>query len=100
MSEVLAQEKPQVVLVHGDTTTAMAAAIAAFYSRVTFGHVEAGLRSFDLQRPWPEEFNRVAIDSVADLMFAPTEGAAANLQREYNRQGRRLVTCKQGIAAI
>ena len=62
MSEVLAREKPQVVLVHGDTTTAMAAAIAAFYARVRIGHVEAGLRSFDLHRPWPEEFNRVAID--------------------------------------
>src|SRR5271166_6037582 len=100
MGEVLAKMKPQVVLVHGDTTTAMAAAIAAFYARVTIGHVEAGLRSFDLRRPWPEEFNRVAIDSVADLLFAPTEGAAANLTREYNRRGRSIVTGNTGIDAL
>jgi UDP-N-acetylglucosamine 2-epimerase len=100
MGEVLAQAKPQVVLVHGDTTTAMATAIAAFYARVTIGHVEAGLRSFDLRRPWPEEFNRVAIDSVADLLFAPTEGAAANLTREYNQRGRSIVTGNTGIDAL
>jgi UDP-N-acetylglucosamine 2-epimerase (non-hydrolysing) len=100
MGEVLAREKPQVVLVHGDTTTAMAAAIAAFYARVRIGHVEAGLRSFDLQRPWPEEFNRVAIDSMADLLFAPTEGAAENLRQEYNRRGRRIVTGNTGIDAL
>jgi UDP-N-acetylglucosamine 2-epimerase (non-hydrolysing) len=100
LSEVLAREKPQVVLVHGDTTTAMASAIAAFYARVSIGHVEAGLRSFDLRRPWPEEFNRVAIDSVADLMFAPTAGAAANLRQEYNRQGRSFVTGNTGIDAL
>lgn len=100
MGEILAREKPHVVLVHGDTTTAMAAAIAAFYARVTLGHVEAGLRSFDLQRPWPEEFNRVAIDSMADLLFAPTAGAAANLSQEYNRRGKRIVTGNTGIDAL
>lgn len=100
MGEVLAREKPQVVLVHGDTTTAMAAAIAAFYARLTIGHVEAGLRSFDLQRPWPEEFNRVAINSVADLLFAPTKGAAENLRQEYNRRGRTIVTGNTGIDAL
>ena len=100
MGEVLAREKPRVVLVHGDTTTAMAAAIAAFYARVAIGHVEAGLRSFDLQRPWPEEFNRVAIDSVADLLFAPTVGAAANLEREYSRRGKTVVTGNTGIDAL
>jgi UDP-N-acetylglucosamine 2-epimerase len=100
LSEVLAEVRPRVVLVHGDTTTAMAAALAAFYARVPIGHVEAGLRSYDLSRPWPEEFNRVAIDAVADYMFAPTEASAANLRQEYNRRGRILVTGNTGIDAL
>jgi len=100
LGAVIAAERPDLVLVHGDTTTAMAAALAAFYARLPIGHVEAGLRSFDLQQPWPEEFNRVAIDCIADLMFAPTEGAAANLAREYNRRGRVLITGNSGIDAL
>jgi UDP-N-acetylglucosamine 2-epimerase (non-hydrolysing) len=100
MTEALEREKPDLVLVHGDTTTAMAAGLAAFYARIPVGHVEAGLRSFDLARPWPEEFNRVAVDAIAALMFAPTEGAAANLRGEYNRRGRILVTGNTGIDAL
>ena len=100
MGEVLAEHRPGLVLVHGDTTTAMAAAMAAFYAKTPVGHVEAGLRSFDLRRPWPEEFNRVTIDSVADLMFAPTQTAADNLRNEYNRRGRILVTGNTGIDAL
>ncbi len=100
MGAVLERTKPDIVLVHGDTTTAMAAAMAAFYARAAIGHVEAGLRSFDLQRPWPEEFNRVSIDAMADLMFAPTESSAANLAGEYNRRGRVLVTGNTGIDAL
>jgi UDP-N-acetylglucosamine 2-epimerase (non-hydrolysing) len=100
IGEVLVEHKPDLVLVHGDTTTAMAAAMAAFYAQVPIGHVEAGLRSFDLLRPWPEEFNRVTIDSLAALMFAPTEGAAANLRREYNRKGKTSVTGNTGIDAL
>jgi UDP-N-acetylglucosamine 2-epimerase (non-hydrolysing) len=100
LGEVFASEKPDLVLVHGDTTTAMAAALAAFYARVPVGHVEAGLRSYDLQRPWPEEFNRVAIDAIANLMFAPTESAASNLSREYNKHGKVLVTGNTGIDAL
>lgn len=100
LGAVLEREKPDLVLVHGDTTTAMAAALAAFYARVPVGHVEAGLRSHDLQRPWPEEFNRVAVDAIAALMFAPTESAAANLGREYNRQGKVIVTGNTGIDAL
>jgi UDP-N-acetylglucosamine 2-epimerase (non-hydrolysing) len=100
LGEVLARERPDLVLVHGDTTTAMAAAIAAFYARVPVGHVEAGLRSFDLKRPWPEEFNRVAIDAIAELMFAPTASAAEHLAREYNRRGKVLVTGNTGIDAL
>ena len=73
MSALFQRERPGLVLVHGDTTTAMATAIAAFYAKIPVGHVEAGLRSFDLSKPWPEEFNRVAIDSVAALAFAPPQ---------------------------
>jgi len=100
MSVVLEREKPDIVLVHGDTTTAMAAAIAAFYARVEIGHVEAGLRSFDLDRPWPEEFNRVAIDGISNYLFAPTEQSAANLRNEYNRRGQIVVTGNTGIDAL
>jgi UDP-N-acetylglucosamine 2-epimerase len=100
MTAALERERPDLVLVHGDTTTAMATAVAAFYGRVAIGHVEAGLRSFDLARPWPEEFNRVAVDAVADLMFAPTESSAANLRSEYNRSGRIIVTGNTGIDAL
>jgi UDP-N-acetylglucosamine 2-epimerase (non-hydrolysing) len=100
MGEVIGREKPDLVLVHGDTTTAMAAALAAFYARVPVGHVEAGLRSFDLNRPWPEEFNRVSIDSIANFMFAPTEKSAANLREEYNRRGHIIVTGNTGIDAL
>ena len=100
MAQVLADLKPDVMLVHGDTTTAMAAAIAGFYNRVTIGHVEAGLRSNHLQRPWPEEFNRVAIDAIADYMFAPTQSARENLLGEYNRRSKILVTGNTGIDAL
>lgn len=100
MTEALEVNPPDLVLVHGDTTTAMAVALAAFYAHVPVGHVEAGLRSFDLGRPWPEEFNRVAVDAMAELMFAPTEEAAANLRAEYNRRGRVIVTGNTGIDAL
>jgi UDP-N-acetylglucosamine 2-epimerase len=100
MTEILADLKPDVMLVHGDTTTAMAAAIAGFYSRCRVGHVEAGLRSNDLKRPWPEEFNRVTIDSIANYMFAPTQSAKDNLIGEYNRNSKILVTGNTGIDAL
>lgn len=90
MSEVIARWKPDVVLVHGDTTTAMAAAMAAFYAHVDIGHVEAGLRTGDLERPWPEEMNRRTIDGMARYLFAPTEGARANLLAE-NLGGRSIL---------
>jgi UDP-N-acetylglucosamine 2-epimerase (non-hydrolysing) len=100
MSEVLSELKPDVMLVHGDTTTAMAAAMAGFYNRTLIGHVEAGLRSNDLQRPWPEEFNRVAIDAIADYRFAPTRSAYENLLKEYNSRSKILVTGNTGIDAL
>lgn len=74
--------RPDMVLVHGDTTTSMAAAMAAFYLKIPVGHVEAGLRSFDVNSPWPEEFNRRTIGSLARLHFAPTEKARQNLLAE------------------
>ena len=73
VQRVLAAEQPDWVLVHGDTTTALAAALAAFYAGVRIGHVEAGLRTGDLKQPWPEEMNRSLVDRVADLLFAPTD---------------------------
>jgi UDP-N-acetylglucosamine 2-epimerase (non-hydrolysing) len=100
MTEILGDLEPDVMLVHGDTTTAMAAAVAGFYSHCRVGHVEAGLRSNDLKRPWPEEFNRVAIDSIANYMFAPTQSAKENLLGEYNRNSKILVTGNTGIDAL
>jgi UDP-N-acetylglucosamine 2-epimerase len=100
MSEVYAEHRPDMVLVHGDTTTAMAAALAAFYARVPVGHVEAGLRSHDINRPWPEEYNRVSVDAVADFLFAPTETSAENLHRESPRSRTIAVTGNTGIDAL
>lgn len=100
MSRVIADVRPAVVVVHGDTTTAMASALAAFYSRVPVAHVEAGLRSHDVKRPWPEEFNRIAIDAISDLLFAPTEEAAKNLYRESEADRMILVTGNTGIDAL
>lgn len=75
--------RPDRVLVHGDTTTAMAAAVAAFHRRIPVGHVEAGLRTGDLQHPWPEEMNRRVIDVIADQLFAPTAQAKKSLLQEH-----------------
>lgn len=100
LSAVLRELKPDLILVHGDTTTAMASAMAAFYEGCPIGHVEAGLRSHDLMRPWPEEFNRVTIDSIGRLLFAPTEQARKNLLEEYNRSASIHVTGNTGIDAV
>lgn len=82
VSRVLQQQQPDLVLVHGDTTTALAAALAAYHARVPVAHVEAGLRTGNLQAPWPEEANRRLVAPLAALHFAPTEQAKANLLRE------------------
>jgi UDP-N-acetylglucosamine 2-epimerase (non-hydrolysing) len=100
VTKALERHAPDLVLVHGDTTTALAAALAAFHLRIPVGHVEAGQRSYDLDRPWPEELNRVAVDAMAELLFAPTERAAANLLGEYRARGRILVTGNSGIDAL
>jgi UDP-N-acetylglucosamine 2-epimerase (non-hydrolysing) len=90
VQRVLADEQPDWLLVHGDTTTAMAAALAGFYAGCRIGHVEAGLRTGDLRRPWPEEMNRSFVDRVADALFAPTNGARDNLLKE-NRAAEAIV---------
>ena len=82
MAPVYEQEKPGLVLVHGDTTTTFAAALAAFYAHIPVGHVEAGLRTFDRWSPWPEEMNRRMTGQLASLHFAPTKRNAENLRRE------------------
>ena len=73
MKAVLEETAPDVVLVHGDTTTSFATALACFYLRIPVGHVEAGLRTHDVYSPWPEEFNRQAVDIVSEYYFAPTK---------------------------
>lgn len=82
MEGCLAEARPDMVLVHGDTATAFAAALAAFYARIPVGHVEAGLRTHDIKSPFPEEANRRMISALAALNFAPTELNAENLRRE------------------
>lgn len=99
LDPVLDALKPDRVLVHGDTTTAMVAALAAFHRGIPVGHVEAGLRTQDMSQPWPEEMNRRVADAVSELLFAPTAGARANLLRE-NLGGRILVTGNTVIDAL
>lgn len=98
--KVIAEAAPEVVLVHGDTTTSFAAALAAFYLHVKVGHVEAGLRTYDLHSPWPEEFNRQAVDIVADFLFAPTDVARGNLIAEGKDPRKISVTGNTGIDAL
>ena len=82
MRSILEKSQPDIVLVHGDTTTSMAAALAAFYKRIAVGHVEAGLRTYDIYSPWPEEINRQLTGRIATYNFAPTETAKRNLMNE------------------
>ncbi len=99
-AEVLAEAAPDFCLVHGDTTTTFAVALAAFYSGVPLGHVEAGLRSFDLARPFPEEGNRRLTDVLTDLDLAPTEGARANLRAEGKPEAGIVVTGNTAVDAV
>lgn len=85
--KVFDEVKPDLVLVHGDTTTAGISALSAFYSRIKIGHVEAGLRTFDKDYPFPEEINRVIVDSVSDLMFCPTDKACENIKNSGIKKG-------------
>ena len=100
LEPVLEAERPDWVLVQGDTTTVAAASLAAFYSGCRVGHVEAGLRTYDRSQPFPEEMNRRIASLLGDLHFAPTERAAANLRREGIPADRVIVTGNTVIDAI
>ena len=82
LDPILEKEKPDIVLVHGDTSTTFSAALAAFYHRIPVGHVEAGLRTYDKYSPFPEEMNRTLVGDIADLHFCPTRANRENLERE------------------
>ena len=97
---ILGNEQPDVVLVHGDTTTTFAAALSSFYVRIPIGHVEAGLRTYNALSPYPEEFNRQAVDTIAEYSFAPTETSRHNLLREGKRPETIFVTGNTGIDAL
>lgn len=97
---LLAHIHPSLVLVQGDTASALAGALAARDCAIPIGHVEAGLRSFDLQHPWPEEGNRIAIDELSTLLFAPTEASARNLEAEASVRGTIFITGNSGIDAL
>lgn len=98
--EVLEKEKPDVVLVHGDTTTTFATALACFYMQIPVGHVEAGLRTYNIYSPYPEEFNRQAVGIVAKFNFAPTELSKNNLLKEGKDPSSIYVTGNTAIDAL
>lgn len=100
MHVILEEVKPSLVLVHGDTSTAFAAALAAFYSDIPVGHVEAGLRTYNIKSPYPEEFNREAVGIIAALNFAPTKLAAENLIRERKKESSIFITGNTAIDAL
>lgn len=100
LKNVLAEAKPDLVLVHGDTTTTFAAALTCFYMQIPVGHVEAGLRTYQLDSPFPEEFNRQAVGVVAKYHFAPTEQARQNLLRENKKPETIFVTGNTAIDAL
>lgn len=100
MKEVLEDVKPNVVLVHGDTSTTFATALAAFYLQIPIGHVEAGLRTYDIYSPFPEEFNRQATGIVAQYHFAPTEVSKQNLLNEGKKVNQVFVTGNTAIDAL
>ena len=100
INDVLAEVKPDVVLVHGDTTTTFATALACFYCQIPVGHVEAGLRTYNIYSPYPEEFNRQAVGIVARYNFSPTEMAKNNLLREGKSEDTIFVTGNTAIDAL
>ncbi len=100
VTKVLQQRRPSAVLVQGDTTTVLGTALAAFYERIPVGHVEAGLRTYDLDAPWPEEMNRRLADPISRWCFAPTEWSAANLRSERMPPERIHVTGNTVVDAL
>lgn len=97
---VLDKEKPDVVLVHGDTSTTFATALACFYMQIPVGHVEAGLRTYNIHSPYPEEFNRQAVGIISEYNFAPTKLAEQNLLKEGKRSDTIFVTGNTAIDAL
>ena len=100
IEEVFYEENPDLVLVHGDTSTSFAVALAAFYNHIPIGHVEAGLRTNNMNSPYPEEFNRQSVDLISELYFAPTELAKKNLLREGKKLSQIIVTGNTVIDAL
>lgn len=100
LEEVFKKEKPDIILVHGDTTTTFAASLAAFYQQIKVGHVEAGLRTYDKYSPYPEEMNRVLTGRIADLHFAPTERNRQNLLKEGIAEDTIVITGNTVIDAL
>lgn len=100
LNEVLSKEKPDIVLVHGDTTTTFAGALAAYYHETAVGHVEAGLRTYNKYSPFPEEMNRKLTGAIADLHFAPTNTASGNLKAEGTKEDKIFVTGNTVIDAL
>lgn len=100
LDEVMKKTNPDIVLVHGDTTTTFAASLAAFYNQIVIGHVEAGLRTWNKYSPYPEEMNRQLTGAMADLHFAPTEKSKQNLLNENKPEDRIYVTGNTAIDAL
>ena len=100
LQEIILKEKPNIVLVHGDTTTTFAGALAAFYSQTDIGHVEAGLRTWDKYSPYPEEMNRQMVGVLADIHFAPTENSKKSLVNEGKKVENIFVTGNTAIDAL
>ncbi|MCH4404438.1 non-hydrolyzing UDP-N-acetylglucosamine 2-epimerase [Staphylococcus haemolyticus] len=100
LEDVIKKEKPDMVLVHGDTTTTFSGALAAFYNKVAIGHVEAGLRTRHKYAPFPEEVNRQMVSNLADIHFAPTKGAANNLLQENKSPDSIIITGNTAIDTL
>ncbi len=100
VGKVIRDVQPDLVLVHGDTTTAMTAALAAFYQHIPIGHVEAGLRTYNKYSPFPEEMNRQIIDDLADYLYTPTEASKAHLEKSLNQGQQIFVTGNTAIDAL
>ena len=100
LEDVIKEVKPNIVLVHGDTTTTFAGALAAFYNQIDIGHVEAGLRTYDKYSPYPEEMNRQMVSSLSDMNFAPTKLSADNLIKEGKKKENIFITGNTVIDAM
>ncbi len=100
LSKLFSENKPDAILVHGDTTTTLSAGLAGYYQQIPIGHVEAGLRTYDKYHPFPEEMNRRLVDAMSDFLYAPTEQAKKNLLSENIEEHKIVVTGNTGIDAL